>query len=93
MLLESELKQYIDKVFDLREMICTLETQVQEKGINEFALEEELKVSLFSNKKVLVNKAIKNQNKTEANYNFFPSAFEGVHKYPNTIKRHVTTRG
>lgn len=44
-LLENELKQSIDKVFDLREMICNLETQVQEKGINEYALEEEVKVS------------------------------------------------
>lgn len=44
MILESELKQYIDKVFDLRETICNLETQVQEKGIIEAAMEEEVKV-------------------------------------------------
>lgn len=46
-ILESELKQYIDKVFDLRETICNLETQIQEKGINEIALEEEVKVGLL----------------------------------------------
>lgn len=45
--LEKELKQSSDKVFDLRETIGNLETQVQQKGMNEHALEEEVLVSVF----------------------------------------------
>lgn len=60
--LQTELKASIDKIYDLREIICELETQIKSKNSNQDALLERLRaLEVYMNDQTTANDSLQHE--------------------------------